>query len=117
VVTPAPSTIYREGGKLRLYVRTEQRPGASGPEHLFVHAERGMVYQRWTTEVPPEAELVVDEDGRRQANEQQWLRLAAEHECQILAGLLKKACDMLPPERGKALRDEYRATRPAKAQA
>jgi hypothetical protein len=113
-VTLAPGTIYRERGKLRLYVRTEQRPGAKQPEHMFIHAERGVVYHRWTAEVPPEAELVVDEEGRKQANEEKWLRHAAEHECQILAGLLKKACDMLPPERANALRAEYLTTRPAR---
>jgi mannose/fructose/N-acetylgalactosamine-specific phosphotransferase system component IIB len=106
--------IYRESGKLRMYVRTEQRPGAKEPEHMFVHAERGVVYHRWTAEVPPEAELVVDEEGRKQANEEKWLRHAAEHECQILAGLLKKACAMLPQERADALRAEYLTTRPSK---
>jgi hypothetical protein len=109
--------IYRESGKLRLYVRTEQRTGAKQPEHLFVHAERGVVHQRWTTEVPPEAELIVDEEGRKQANEEKWLRHAAEHECQILAGLLKKACGMLPQERADALRAEYLTTRPARDRA
>jgi hypothetical protein len=104
--------IYRESGKLRLYVRTEQRPGATQPEHLFVHAERGMVYERWTTEVPPGAELVVDEDGRQQANEQKWLRLAAEHDIKILKGLLTKACSWLPSERADQLRREYVASQP-----
>jgi hypothetical protein len=115
-VTLSPATIYQTAHGPSLYVRTEQRPGDDHPHHLFVRAAKRVVLQHWTDTVPPEAELVVDREGRKQANEERWLRLAAEHECQILAGLLKKACSMLPPERASALRAEYLTTRPTKEQ-
>lgn len=108
---PRPGVLYRIEGRLSLYVRTERRPGIKRPQHLFVHVSRRMIYERWTSEVPQAAEMVVDESGRQQANEEQWLRLAAEYETRIVMGLLKKACELLPKARADELRDEYRATR------
>jgi hypothetical protein len=109
---PAPGTIYCERGKLLMYVRTEQRTGAAAPEHLFVMTQNRTVFQRWTSEVPPEAELVIDEEGRAQASEERWLRTAAEHEVGILVALLKCACAWLPKDRADELRKEYLETRP-----
>jgi hypothetical protein len=113
-VTLSPATVYQTAHGPSLYIRTEQRPGDDHPHHLFVHVDKRMVFQHWTDTEPPEAELIIDSDGRRQAEQEKWLRLAAEHECQILAGLLKKACAMLPQERADALRAEYLTTRPSK---
>lgn len=112
-MTPSPTTVYEIDGTPYLYVRTEAR-GGGGPEHLFVCARKNLVFQRWTSEVPPEAELVLDTDGRRQAEQEKWLRHAAEHEIEILVGLMRKACAMLPQERADALRREYLATLPPK---
>ena len=62
------------------YVRTEQRPGADAPEHLFAKAYRRTVFQLWTGEIPEDAELVIDAEGREQATESQSLLQFAEHD-------------------------------------
>lgn len=105
-----PGTIYHIGGKPRLYVRTEARAGTV--EHLFVHVDNRVIFTHWTQKIPRQAELIVDEDGRAQANEERWLRLAAEHNNEILIGLLRKACAWLPRERGNELRQEYAVAQP-----
>jgi hypothetical protein len=109
-VTPEPGSVYRdESGRLLLYVRTELRAGAKIPEHLFVHTRDRVILTSWLPELPPAAELVIDTEGRRQANEESWLRLVAEQEIGVLAGLLRKACSWLPQQRAGELRAEYGA--------
>lgn len=95
-----------------LYVRTEQLPGSETPEHLFVAAHDRTVFTRWLKTLPAELELVLDTEGRKQAAEQQWLTVVAEHERDIAHRLLKKATAWLPRERVKALRDEWRSAQP-----
>lgn len=103
-----PGTIYRTAdGQVRMYVRTEQRPGSLEPEHLFVRVLDRIVMQHWTTETPPEAELIVDEDGRRQANEESWHRWISDRERDILIPLLQQACAWLPSSRANELRERY----------
>jgi predicted kinase len=112
-VQPDPQTVYRDAkGDPLLYVRTEQRPGAPAPEHLFVKAYNRVCLQVWAKEVPEGAVLVIDAGGRKQANEERWLRLAAEHNVEILAGLLKRACQWLPRERAQELRQRYVEAQP-----
>jgi hypothetical protein len=112
-MNPDPQTVYRDAkGDPLLYVRTEQRPGASSPEHLFVKAYNRVCLQVWAKEVPEAAVLVIDAGGRRQANEERWLRLAAEHNVGILTSLLKRACAWLPGERASELRKAYREAQP-----
>ena len=110
---PEPGQVYRSPkGTPMLYVRTEQRPGSDVPEHLFISTESRTVLQRWTREVPAEFELIIDYDGRRQANEQRWLTLVAEHERDLAHRLLRRATAWLPPERARELRDEWRKAQP-----
>lgn len=113
LVNPDPQTVYRDAkGDPMFYVRTEQRSGREAPEHLFVKTQYRACFQLWTSEIPAEAELVIDAGGRREANETRWLLHVAEHERAILAELLKQACDWLPQERAKKLRQRFRETRP-----
>jgi hypothetical protein len=110
---PNPGTVYRtpEGQPL-LFVRTEQRTGSPVPEHLFVSTRGGVVFQRWVKDMPPELELVIDTEGRKQANEQTWLRAVVEHERDLAFELLKQACDWLPEARAKDLRRRWTARQP-----
>lgn len=94
------------------YVRTEQRPGRDQPEHLFVCTRERVCFERWHSEVPPEFELVIDTDGRRQANETRWLLQAADHDKQILVELLTQACEWLPRERAEELRQRWTERQP-----
>lgn len=110
---PHPGTIYRVRGEPMLYIRTEHRAGRPEPEHLFVKQDRRTVFSVWTATMPPDAELIVDERGRREANEERWLRLAAEHNIEILFGLLRQACEWLPRERAQELRRRYAAAQPS----
>lgn len=73
-----------------------------------------MVFQHWTDTAPPEAELIIDEGGRTRANEEAWLRAAAEHDVEILLDLLRQACAWLPPQRAQELRRRWVETRPPK---
>lgn len=112
-MSPDPGTIYRDAkGEPMLFVRTEQRGGRQESEHLFVKARNRATFQLWTSEVPEGAELVIDAGGRKEANEVRWLLLTAEHNVGILAGLLKQACEWLPPTRAQELRRQYKAAQP-----
>jgi hypothetical protein len=112
-MTPDPQTVYRNtDGEPLLFVRTEQRPGSKTPEHLFVRVRNRVVLQLWMDETPEGAELVIDVEGRKQANQERWLRLAAEHNVTVLAGLLKVACQWLPRERAQELRQRYVEAQP-----
>lgn len=95
-----------------LYVRTEQRAGVEHPEHLFVTTHGRMVYTRWLTEMPAQLELIHDTDGRKQAAEQEWLTVVAEHERNLAYRLLKKAVMWLPRERANELRHEWMNAQP-----
>jgi hypothetical protein len=95
-----------------LYVRSEVQPGSEKPEHLFVTAHDRTVLTRWLKVLPAELELVHDTEGRKQAAEQQWLTVVAEHERDIAYRLLKKATAWLPRERVRGLRDEWRNAQP-----
>jgi hypothetical protein len=115
MTAPSPGTVYSIGGKPHLFVRTEQRSGPGGPGHLFIHVDRRVVLEHWTSEVPAEAELIIDAEGRRQAGQEEWLRLAAEHEIKILTGLLTQACSWLPRERAEELRQAWVRTQPPRS--
>lgn len=106
-MSPEPGMVYRHDGRLLLYVRTEQRPGTKHPEHLFVHAKDRLLFEVWLREVPPEALLVIDTDGRNQANEQTWLRYIEEQKNATLIHLLRTACGWLPRAKADELRREY----------
>lgn len=114
VSEPSHGTVYTIRGRPNLYVRTEVRKQGGGPEHLFIRVDRNMIFQHWTADVPPEAELIMDADGRQQAEQEKWLRAAAEHNIEIVFGLLKQACDWLPAERAKELRRRYTEAQPSK---
>jgi hypothetical protein len=112
-VAPDPQTIYRDAeGRVLMYVRTEQRSGRKKPEHLFVTTRNRGVFQLWVEEIPKDAELVLDTDGRRQAQEALWLCEAEEHEKRIVIECLKQACDWLPAERAKELRAKWKEAQP-----
>lgn len=115
---PNHGQVYRtpEGQPL-LFIRTEQRSGCPVPERLFVSARGGVVFQRWLREVPAELELVVDTEGRKQANEQSWLRAVAEHERDLAFELLKQACAWLPKLRADELRRRWRERQPPEEEA
>lgn len=113
-VTPNHGTVYKTRFGPSLYVRSERRSGDTAPQHLFVHVSHDMIYQHWVDTVPPEAELIIDEGGRKLANEERWLRHAAEHDIEILFGILKQACEWLPPQRAQELRRQWVETRPPK---
>lgn len=95
-----------------LFVRTEQRPFRPEPEYLFIETINRTVFARWLTEVPEEFELVIDTEGRAQANEKGALLWASEHDRLVLFGLLGRACAWLPPERARELRQEWKAAQP-----
>jgi hypothetical protein len=95
-----------------MYVRTEHRGGRPGPEHLFVTTRNRGVFQLWLADVPEDAELVIDTDGRRQAQEALWLLEAAAHEKGIVVDCLKRACEWLPAERARELRAMWKAAQP-----
>jgi hypothetical protein len=107
---PNPQTVYQDKDRALLYVRTEDR--GDGPEHLFITTRNRVVLQVWLTEVPREAELVIDTDGRRQAQESLWLLEAAEHEKGILVRCLRRACEWLPAECVKELQAMWRTAQP-----
>ena len=110
---PDPGTVYRDDtNRVLMFVRTEQRPGAKEPEHLFVSVQNRVVLQRWLDEAPDEAKLVIDTEGRKQANGLRWLLEAAEHERDILLTLLSQACAWLPEARAMDLRRAYAASQP-----
>jgi hypothetical protein len=100
-----------------LYVRTEQRPGSTAPEHLFVTSHDRQSFTRWLGEIPPQMELIIDTEGRQQASEQEWLTLVAEHERNVAYRLLKKAVRWLPVERARELRQEWRDSQPPEREA
>jgi hypothetical protein len=104
---PKPGMIYKRNGEHYLFVRTEQRPGASEPEDLYVLARGGVIFTHWSAQPLDDAELIIDSEGRRQAQQQAWNTWFAEQEVALLAALLKKACEWLPAERAKDLRTEY----------
>jgi hypothetical protein len=109
VPEPQLSQVYKSpiNGLPLIYVRTEQRPGCPEPEHLFVCTRNRAVFSLWTRSVPEDFELIIDTDGRKQAEQQEWLTVVAEHEKGVLVDLLKKACEWLPSERAKELRQEW----------
>lgn len=109
---PQPGHVYRVNGQPALYVRTEARYGSEVPEHLFVFSRDRIVLTRWTPEVPDEFELIIDTEGRRQADEARWLLWAADHDRGILLGLLKQACAWLPRERADELRQRWKLAQP-----
>lgn len=112
-VGPDPQTIYRDTkGDPIFYVRTELRSGRPAPEHLFVKTQRRACFQLWVSEIPEKAELVIDAEGRKEANETRWLLHVAEHERGVLAELLKTACNWLPHERAEELRRRYKEAQP-----
>lgn len=95
-----------------MYVRTEHRGGRPGPEHLFVTTRNRNVFELWSEEMPKDAELILDTDGRQQAQEALWLLEAAEHEKQIVIDCLKRACEMLPAARATELRAQWKEAQP-----
>jgi len=110
---PDPQTVYRDDqGRVLIYVRTEKRSGRKEPEHLFVTTRERTVFQLWRTTLPDEAELVLDVEGRKEADQVRWLLHVAEHERNVVLGLLKQACKWLPAERAADLRGLYAASRP-----
>lgn len=110
---PDPQTVYRDPqGRVLMYVRTEHRGGEAKPRHLFVTTRNRVVFELWTEEMPQDAELIFDTDGRRQAQESLWLLEASEHEKAIVIDCLKAACDMLPAARAKELRAMWKAAQP-----
>lgn len=64
--------------------------------------------QLWHRDVPPDFQLVVDTEGRKQANEQEVLRAVAEHERDLAHRLLKQAVEWLPRSRAEDLRRQWR---------
>lgn len=113
-VGPNPQTVYRDAkGDPMFFVRTARRSGRPAPEYLFVKTWLRTCFEVWTSEIPEAAELIIDTEGRKEANEVRWLLQVAEHERGILAGLLKQACEWLPPTRAEELRGKFRETRPA----
>ena len=110
---PNPQTIYRDDqGRVLMYVRNEWRSGRKEPEHLFVTTRERTVFQLWRASMPAEAELILDVEGRKEAEEVRWLLHVAEHERNVVLGLLKQACKWLPAERAADLRGLYAASRP-----
>jgi hypothetical protein len=95
-----------------MFVRTEHRGGRPRPEHLFVTTRNRGVFQLWLADVPEDAELVIDTDGRRQAQEALWLLEVADHEKAILVDCLQAACEILPASNAKALRAMWKAAQP-----
>lgn len=114
--TPRPAQVYSVRGRPALYVRTEQRPGSAKPQHLFVQTHDRVVVSTWLDELPDDFELIIDTDGRAEANDLKWQLWAAEHERQIMVDLLKQACDWLPPAKARELRQRYVDTRPERVQ-
>jgi hypothetical protein len=111
--TPDPQTVYRDAqGRVLTYVRTEQRDGRTTPEHLFLTTRERNVFQLWSETVPEEAELILDVEGRKQANEANWLLQAADHDRELALGLLKRACEWLPQERAQELRAQWKEAQP-----
>jgi hypothetical protein len=110
---PDPQTVYRDAqGRILMYVRTEHRGGEAKPRHLFVTTRNRVVFELWCEEVPGGAELILDTDGRRQAQESLWLLEAAVHEKAIVIDCLKRACEWLPAERAKELRAMWKEAQP-----
>lgn len=108
---PDLQTVYRGAdGQILMYVRTEKRKDRS--EHLFAVTREGTIFQRWLEDVPEDMELIIDTEGRKQANDTKWLLHVAEHEREILAELLRRACSWLPDVRARELREAFKASRP-----
>lgn len=104
---PQEGQIYERDGRSFLFVRSEHRPGSDHVEYLYVGAWDRMAHTHWTTEPLPMADLIVDRDGRQQAKDQATETFIARYENWLLVDLLKTACDWLPPQRARDLRQEY----------
>lgn len=112
-MSPDSQTVYRDSrGRILIYVRTEHRGGRDNPEHLFVMTRNRVVFELWVDDIPADAELVIDTDGRRQAQETLWLLEAANHEKRIVVDCLKQACEWLPAARATELRAMWKEAQP-----
>lgn len=107
---PDPQTVYRDQTRILMFVRTEDR--GNGPENLFVTTRNGVVHQVWRKGAPSGAGLILDTEGRKEANELKWLLHVAEHEREIMVSLLRQATAWLPHDRAQELRKAFAETRP-----
>lgn len=114
--TPHPGQVYAgpEGQPL-LYVRTEQRPGSTEPEHLFLGTRERVVLERWlpaSKPLPEALRLALDPRlGERLAAVE--ARLAElEREREGLVSAMKMATSMAP-HLTEGLRETYRLARDA----
>lgn len=107
--TPSEGQVYRApNGEPALYVRTEQRPGASEPEHLFVLTHGRVVYERWTAELPEEWKLELDPGAQTRADRMAAEMLALARKYDAMARTLKAAVGLVPPTVANELRRVYR---------
>lgn len=109
--TPQPGQVYRlADGHPALYVRMEQRPGSSEPEHLLVLARGRIVMETWHAALPEEYALVLDTglQARVEAAKAAFLELRRERNA--LVATMKEAI-RLAPEHASALKDKFRQER------
>jgi len=93
-----------------LYVRTEARPGAKEPEHLFVHTEDRVVFQRWLPggDVPPDWSLAIDHLAIERADRAEARARKLQAEVDALIAALREAIGLVPPSQQDRLREVYR---------
>lgn len=106
-----PGTIYKLNGENLMYVRTERRPEHKTEEHLFVKTRGCAVFLSWLEELPEQAELFIDANGREQANEAGWVAEIEKHDKLLGFELLARACSWLPKDRANELRAEFQERR------
>jgi hypothetical protein len=110
--TPHPGQVWRSPtGRPMLYVRTEQRPGASGPQHLFVETHDRVLMERWLPAdqaLPDELELALDPEAHERATAATNLLTWAHREKDALAAAMQAAVPLVPVSTGHELRRVYR---------
>lgn len=97
-----------------LYVRTEKRPGASEPEHLFISVKGRAVFQRWhpaSEPLPEDWTHVADPAAELRARELEWELKLQEGELAGLVAAMKAAVSVVPITVANHLRDTYRKHR------
>jgi hypothetical protein len=96
-----------------LYVRTEQRPGATTPEHLFIETHDRAVFERWLPEatLPEALQLTLDPaaTARADALDAELAELRIEKAAFVKA--MQRAVSVVPVTVANELRRIYREHR------
>lgn len=91
-----------------MFVRTEQRPGSSAPEHFYVSIRERNVWHRWSAEPLPGLELIHDPaaTAHAEAVEEEMAKVRSERAA--LLRVIREALPMVPVVTATAMRAAYR---------